>query len=57
MKHQNIFRRLRCVANCALFGGVALSVFFGWIDRSVDLHPIGAIIGATAASLKLFHTA
>ncbi|CAB3758168.1 hypothetical protein [Paraburkholderia solisilvae] len=57
MRKQNIFRRLRFVANCALFGGVTASVFFGWIDRSVDLHPIGAIIGATAASLKMFHTA
>jgi hypothetical protein len=57
MRKQNIFSRLRFVANCALFGCVTAGVFFGWIDRSVDLHPIGAIIGATAASLKMFHTA
>jgi hypothetical protein len=34
-----------------------LSIFFGWIDRSVDLHPVGAILGASIASLKLFHSA
>jgi hypothetical protein len=57
MKKQNVCRRLRYVASVALLGAVTMSVFFGWIDRSVDLHPIGAILGATVASLKLFHAA
>jgi hypothetical protein len=57
MQEQNIFGRLRLVAGFALTGAVGLSVVFGWIDRSVDLHPFGAILGATTASLKLFHIA
>jgi len=56
MKKQNVFGRLRCVANVAAFGAITISIFFGWIDRSVDLHPIGAILGASIASLKLFHS-
>ncbi|HEY3596929.1 MAG TPA: hypothetical protein VGL08_05355 [Paraburkholderia sp.] len=55
MRNKNIFHRLRLVACFALFGALTASVFFGWIDRSVDLRPIGAVLGAGAASLKLFH--
>ncbi len=55
MRKQNIFHRLRLVACFALLGALTASVFFGWIDRSIDLRPFGAVLGAGAASLKLFH--
>jgi hypothetical protein len=55
MRKKNIFYRLRIITNCAAVGALTASIFFGWIDRSVDLHTVGAVIGATAASLKVFN--
>jgi hypothetical protein len=57
MRQENIFTRLKLVADVALTGAVTLSIAFGWMVPSVDLHAIGAILGATAASLKIFHVA
>jgi hypothetical protein len=55
MQEENIFGRLKRVANFALAGAVTLSIALGWIDPALDWHPVGAILGATAASLRLFH--
>jgi hypothetical protein len=55
MREKNIFYRLRIVTGCAAVGGLTASIFFGWIDRSVDMHTVGAVIGAGAASLKVFN--
>jgi hypothetical protein len=37
-----------------VIGGVTASMFFGWIDRSVDMQTIGIVIGAGAATLTEF---
>jgi hypothetical protein len=55
MRKPNIFYRLRVVASFAVLGAVTANVFFGWIDRSIDMQTIGAVIGAGAASIKEFH--
>jgi hypothetical protein len=57
MRKPNIFRRLRTVASFAGLGALTASIFFGWIDRSIDMHTIGAVIGAGVGSLKLFDIA
>jgi hypothetical protein len=54
MRKPNLIRRLRIVVSFAGAGAVTASVFFGWIDRSIDMHTIGAVIGAGAATLKVF---
>jgi hypothetical protein len=55
VRKKNIFYRLRIITNFAAVGALTASIFFGWIDRSVDLHTVGAVIGAGAASLKVFN--
>ena len=51
MLKKEIFDRLRFIFGCAVIGGVTASMFFGWIDRSVDMQTIGIVIGAGAATL------
>jgi hypothetical protein len=57
MHEENIFGRLKLVANFALAGAVTLSLAIGWMSPAIDWHPVGAILGATAATLRLFHVA
>ena len=47
--------RFRFIVACGVIGGVTASKFFGWIDRSVDMQTIGLVIGAGAASLRVFN--
>lgn len=54
MLKKEIFDRLRFIFGCAVIGGVTASMFFGWIDRSVDMQTIGIVIGAGAATLTEF---
>lgn len=49
-----IINRLRFIFGCGVMGGVTASMFFGWIDRSVDMQTIGMVIGAGAATLTEF---
>jgi hypothetical protein len=54
MLNKEIFNRLRFIFGCGVIGGVTASMFFGWIDRSVDMQTIGIVIGAGAATLTEF---
>lgn len=51
MRKNNIICRLRLVASFAVVGGASANFFLSWIDRSVNMPAIGALIGAGAASL------
>ncbi|MGA3246634.1 MAG: hypothetical protein ABSD12_00360 [Paraburkholderia sp.] len=44
----------RFIVACGVMGGVTASKFFGWINRLVDMQTIGVVIGAGAASLRVF---
>jgi hypothetical protein len=52
-KQQRI-ERFRFIVACGVMGGLTASKFFGWIDRSVDMQTVGIVIGAGAASLRVF---
>jgi hypothetical protein len=54
MRKWKIFEQLRFIFGCGVIGGVTASMFFGWIDRSVDMQTIGIVIGAGAATLTEF---
>jgi hypothetical protein len=54
MFKKKYFDRLRFIYGCGVIGGVTASMFFGWIDRSVDMQTIGIVIGAGAATLTEF---
>ena len=54
MFKKKYFDRLRFIYGCGVSGGVTASMFFGWIDRSVDMQTIGIVIGAGAATLTEF---
>lgn len=55
MSREEIVFHLRFVLGAAVIGAGTASIFFGWIDRSVDMQTVGAVIGASAASLKVFN--
>jgi hypothetical protein len=50
-----LFNRLGLVSSFALLGATTAGAFLGWIDTSIDLRAVGAVIGAGAASLKVFN--
>ena len=54
MRNKQRSERVRFIVACGVMGGLAVSKFFGWIDRSVDMQTIGIVIGAGAATLTEF---
>ncbi|MGF6238963.1 MULTISPECIES: hypothetical protein [Paraburkholderia] len=54
MRNKQRSERVRFIVACGVMGGLAVSKFFGWIDRSVDMQTIGVVIGAGVGSLRVF---